>query len=77
MPKAMRQIDMHGKRLKDAEELFYRLLDEVRLKKAEEEIFFITGIGPIQDMLKKLSKEQGLNHYVPLANRGCIVVEFE
>ena len=77
MPRAMKQIDMHGKRLLEAEQLFYGLLDEVRLKRGEQEVLFITGTGAIQEMLKRLADEQGLNWYVPLANRGCIVVEFE
>lgn len=68
---------MHGKRLKEAEDLFYAILDETRLKKGEQEVLFITGSGAIRDMLQRLAREQELNAYVPMSNRGCIVVEFE
>ena len=73
----MQQIDMHKKRLKEAEEIFHECLNEARLKQEAREICFITGTGPIQEMLKRLAKEQQLNAYVPMANPGCIVIEFE
>lgn len=73
----MREFDLHGYKLPDAEEFFYKLLSEIRMKKRSEEINFITGTGKIQELLKKLAKEQDLNSYSPMANRGCIVVEFE
>ena len=73
----MKQIDLHGKRLKEAEEIFHTLLNQTRMTGKNQETLFITGTGPIQEMLKKLAKEQELNAYVPMANRGCIVVEFE
>ena len=72
-----REIDTHGLSLKAAEELFYSTLNEVRLKKTELEVTFITGVGRIQSRFKELSQEHDLNHYVPMNNRGCIVVEFE
>ena len=74
---AMREFDLHGYRLPDVEDFFYKLLSEIRMKKRHEEINFITGTGKIQVLLKKLSKEQELHTYIPMANGGCIVVEFE
>ncbi len=73
----MKQIDMHGKRVADAEKAFDTLLNEARLGKKLIEITFVTGTGAIQEMLKRRASEQDLYHYIPLANRGCIVIEFE
>lgn len=73
----MKQIDMHGRQVKEAEEVFYQHLNEARLKNELIEVTFVTGTGAIQVALKKLCAAQDLYHYVPLANRGCIVIEFE
>ena len=63
--------------VKAAEELFYSLLNETRLKQGELEVTFVTGVGLIQGRLKELAAEHSLNHYVPMHNRGCLVVEIE
>jgi DNA-nicking Smr family endonuclease len=73
----MKQIDMHGKRIAEVEEIFFTLLNESRMKAKLIEVMFITGTGAIQEWLKQKSSEQDLYHYVVMANRGCIVVEFE
>jgi len=75
--KKMREYDLHGKRLKEAEDLFYEILNAVRLQGKAQEVNFITGSGVIQERFKVMAAEQDLNAYIPLANRGCIVVEFE
>lgn len=64
-------------RVKEAEDLFYALLNETRLKGQELEVTFITGVGLIQNRLKELAVENALNHYVPMNNRGCLIVEIE
>ncbi|MEZ4750292.1 MAG: hypothetical protein R3B54_06610 [Bdellovibrionota bacterium] len=73
----MRQLDLHGKLVAEAEEIFHDILNDVRMKDRAEEVMFITGVGKIQDRLKALASEQDLNHYVQMGNRGVLVVEFE
>jgi hypothetical protein len=73
----MKSYDLHGKRLKEAEDLFYEILNEVRMKREPLEVNFITGTGVIQNRYKEMAAEQDLNAHIPMANRGCIVVEFE
>ena len=73
----VKSFDLHGMRVAEAEALFYKLLNEIRLKGDSEEVTFITGVGVIQDRLKVLAKENDLSHYIQMANRGVIVIEFE
>lgn len=73
----MKDIDLHGKRLLEAEKIFEAQLNDARLKSKWIEIQFITGAGPIRDRILALAQEHGLHHYIPMHNRGCIVVEFE
>jgi hypothetical protein len=73
----MRTHDLHGKRVAEAEDFFHQILGEVRMKRSTEEVTFITGTGVIQEKIKELATQQGLNVYVPMSNRGVIVVEFE
>ncbi|MCB0417435.1 MAG: hypothetical protein H6617_10730 [Bdellovibrionaceae bacterium] len=73
----MRELDLHGKLVAEAEEIFHDILNEVRMKGRSEEVMFITGVGKIQDRLKALASGQDLNHYVQMGNRGVLVVEFE
>jgi hypothetical protein len=73
----MRTHDLHGKRLTEAEEFFHQILGEIRMKRASEEVAFITGSGVIQGRIKDLATQEGLTAYVPMNNRGIIVVEFE
>ena len=71
------EIDLHGRRVAEAEEVFFEVLNEVRMKGKPREVVFITGPGKIQERFKGLAKEHDLNAYIPLANRGCLIVEFE
>lgn len=73
----MKELDLHGKRVADAEALFFDHLNNSRLKDVLEVICFITGQGLIRERLLAMAKEHELYHYVPLANRGCVVIEFE
>ena len=73
----MLDIDLHGFTVREAEEIFHSKLNESRLQKRLIEVNFITGIGDIQARLKELAHEQDLYFYVPMHNRGCIVIEFE
>ncbi len=71
------ELDLHGRRVLDAEEIFYQYLNESRQKRNLIELHFITGAGKIQNRLKEMSVEFDLNHDVQLGNRGVLVVEFE
>ena len=73
----IKEYDLHGMRLKEAEDFFYEILNDVRLKRKSLEINFITGTGVIQNRIKEMAAAQDLTAYIPLANRGCIIVEFE
>ena len=70
-------FDTHGLRVAETEAIFYRELDRVRLAGKAETITFITGVGKNRDRLQELAREAGLVHYVPWANNGMIVIEFE
>lgn len=72
-----RQIDTHGMTVLQAETIFDKLLSEIRLKREEVEVTFVTGTGLVQLRLKDLATANDLNFYVPLNNRGVLVVEFE
>ena len=73
----MLDIDLHGMTIKEAEEVFHQQLNECRMENRLIEVNFITGIGDIQARFKEMAAEQGLHFYVPMHNRGCIVIEFE
>ena len=73
----MKSHDLHGLKVSESEALFMKYLNEARVSGKIVEVNFITGTGKIQERLKKLALENDLNSYVPLSNRGCIVVEFE
>ncbi|MCB0405248.1 MAG: Smr/MutS family protein [Bdellovibrionales bacterium] len=73
----MRELDLHGKLVAEAEDIFHEILNEVRMNGRAQEVMFITGVGKIQERLKMLASEQDLNHYVQMGNRGVLVVEFE
>lgn len=73
----MDSLDLHGKKVAEAEKIFFDYLDKARLSKKLIEVNFITGTGLIQNRFLALSKEHDLNAYVPMHNRGCIVIEFE
>jgi DNA-nicking Smr family endonuclease len=74
---SIRSIDLHGKKVADAEALFNEWLNRSRLERRLFEIQFITGNGKIHSRLKALASHHDLYHYVPLSNRGVIVIEFE
>lgn len=71
------EIDLHGYLLADAERVFYEFLNEARLNKKAKEVTFITGTGKIQERLMRLGRENDVHSYIPLANRGCLIMEFE
>jgi len=71
------EIDLHGYLLVDAERVFFDFLNEARLKNKAKEVTFITGTGKIQELLMRLGKENEVHSYIPLANRGCLIMEFE
>ena len=73
----MKSIDLHGYKVADTEKFFYDQLNAARLKSTLVEVMCITGTGVIRERLLALAKENDLNHYVPMSNRGCIVIEFE
>ena len=77
MPRPIPDIDLHGKTVAEAERIFEEWLNRSRVDGHLIEMQFIVGTGKIMDRLKGLAKEYGLNAYVPLGNRGCLVVEFE
>lgn len=70
-------FDTHGMRQHEAEAIFFRELDRVRLAGSAEVITFITGVGKNRERLAALAKDAGLIHHVPWANHGMIVIEFE
>ncbi len=70
-------FDTHGMRQHEAEAIFFRELDRVRLAGLSETITFITGVGKNRERLAMLAKDAGLVNYVPWANHGMIVIEFE
>ena len=73
----MVELDLHGLKVAEAEKVFFDRLNTSRLAKSLEVVSFITGTGLIRERLLVLAKENDLYHYVPLANRGCVVIEFE
>ena len=73
----MKELDLHGKKVADAEALFFDYLNNSRLADELKVICFVTGHGLIRERLLVLAKEHELYHYVPMANRGCVVIEFE
>ena len=73
----MVEVDLHGLKVAEAEKVFYDRLNTSRLAKSLEVVSFITGTGLIRERLLVLAKENDLYHYSPLANRGCVVIEFE
>lgn len=77
MKRGIKEIDLHGWKLADAEKLFYELLNEARFQRKIIERLFITGTGVIRERFLVLAKEHDCHAYIPLANRGCIIVEFE
>ena len=73
----LQELDLHGLLVAEAEKVFFDKLNTSRLRKTLEVICFITGTGLIRERLLALAKEQDLYHYIPMANRGCVVIEFE
>ncbi len=73
----MKNIDLHGKTVKEAEAVFDEYLNRARMERQLIEIQFITGNGKIQTRLKELVKLHDIHSYVPLNNAGCIVIEFQ
>ncbi len=73
----MESLDLHGKKVAEAESIFFDYLDKARLGKRLIEVNFITGTGLIQTRYLALAKEHQCNAYIPMHNRGCIVIEFE
>jgi hypothetical protein len=72
-----KSFDTHGRSVAETEAIFHRELDRVRLARKAETITFITGVGKNRDRLAELARQAGLVHYVPWANNGMIVIEFE
>jgi DNA-nicking Smr family endonuclease len=73
----VKELDLHGKKVAEAEDVFFEFLNSSRLKKELKVICLITGTGLIRERLLALCQEHDLYHYSPLANRGCVVIEFE
>ncbi len=73
----MLELDLHGKKVDEAESVFFDHLNNSRLKDVLEVVCFITGHGLIRERFLELAKKHELYHYLPLANRGCVVIEFE
>ena len=77
MPATITSLDLHGKTVAESEAIFNDWLNRSRMGKRLIEIEFITGPGKIHSRLRALAQASDLYHYVPLNNRGCLVVEFE
>ena len=77
MKTGINEIDLHGWKLQEAEKLFFDLLNEARIKRVLIEKLFITGTGAIRERYRELADAHDCRYYIPMANRGCIVVEFE
>ena len=73
----MKSIDLHGRTVAEAVAVFEDWLNRSRMDGKLIEIQFIVGTGKIMDRLKELATREGLYAYVPMANRGCLVIEFE
>jgi hypothetical protein len=72
-----KSFDTHGRSVAETEAIFHRELNRVRLAGKAETITFITGVGENRERLAELARQAGLVHYVPWANNGRIVIEFE
>jgi len=71
------EYDMHGRTVAEAEAFFHQILNESRLARKTQEVVFITGTGKIQTRLRELAKSHEIHAYIPLANLGCLIMEFE
>ncbi len=76
-PPDVQVLDMHGMRLQEAEDVFLKILGEVRMKRGFKRVQFITGQGAIQTRFKQLSSENDLECTVQLGNAGVLIVHFE
>ena len=54
-------VDLHGMRLKEAEELFFQYLTASRLENRLYEVCFVTGQGVIRESFIKLAKAADLS----------------
>lgn len=73
----MEEYDLHGKTVKEAEELFMSFLNRLRLARGHQRVSFITGVGAIQARFITLCEETGLEYEIPFHNRGVIQIKFE
>ena len=73
----MIKIDLHGYTVKEAIDVFNGLLNMVRVKNETQIYHFITGQGPIQKNLIKLSEEYDLECSKMISNPGILIVYFE
>jgi len=70
-------LDLHGYKLEDAEVDLHLLIGSVLMKREDSEVVkFITGHGPIREMvLNVLKNEYNLNPAPEIGNPGIIRVE--
>jgi len=75
--KPIPSIDLHGYLVSAAAQVFFQKLNQARMDNKLVEINFITGSGKIQQKFIELATQNELKHYIPMQNRGCIIIEFE
>jgi hypothetical protein len=71
----MKTIDLHGERLKIAEDMFMNLLNNTRLSKTSEEVCFVTGQGVIREHFVKLAQQYELD--IQQLDPGRLWITFE